>query len=127
MPNLPENFRHIRLALAREPGHPEGEAGYGYDIVAPLSEDGLIDAATFKEHRDVCRVRKFRPGAEDVIGKLVHGPGGRWAFDYDDASTRDDESGYRFGAEHFRQGEYVSIRDDEGEMHTFQVMLVETV
>jgi hypothetical protein len=46
-------------------------------------------------------------------------------FDYDLSRTDDDESGYRFGAHAFSPGEYVSIRDDEGEVHTFQVKSVE--
>jgi hypothetical protein len=32
---------------------------------------------------------------------------------------------YRFGDHAFRNGEYVSIRDEDGEMHTFQVVSVE--
>lgn len=127
MPNLPQNFRHVRLALARERAHPAGESDYGYDLVIPLAPDGTIDGNTFKEHKDACRVRKFRPGAADVIGKLVRGPGGRWGFDYDETSTSDDESAYRFGEEQFVQGEYVSVRDDGGDMHTFQVTLVEEI
>jgi hypothetical protein len=31
------------------------------------------------------------------------------------------------GAHAFRPGEYVSIRNEDGEMHTFQVVSVETV
>ena len=33
-------------------------------------------------------------------------------------------SGYRFGAHAFAPGEYVSIRDDAGELHTFRVLSV---
>jgi hypothetical protein len=36
----------------------------------------------------------------------------------------DDESGYRFGAHAFAPGEYVSIRDEAGELHTFRVLSV---
>jgi hypothetical protein len=65
-------------------------------------------------------------GAE--IGHLLHKPGGpehaQWVFDYDDAAEYDDESGYRFGAHAFAPGEYVSIRDDAGELHTFRVLSV---
>ena len=39
----------------------------------------------------------------------------------------DDEAGYRFGAHRFAPGEYVSIRDHDGEMHTFRVVAVEPV
>jgi hypothetical protein len=48
----------------------------------------------------------------------------QWVFDYDDAAEYDDESGYRFGAHAFAPGEYVSIRDDAGELHTFRVLSV---
>src|SRR6516165_3038631 len=37
----------------------------------------------------------------------------------------DDEAGYRFGNHAFRNGEYVSIRGEDGHMHTFQVVSVE--
>jgi hypothetical protein len=45
--------------------------------------------------------------------------------DYDGAGDDDDEAGYRFGNHIFRPGEYVSIRGEDGEMHTFQVISVE--
>ena len=41
------------------------------------------------------------------------------------AAEDDDEAGYRFGNHVFRNGEYVSIRDEDGDMHTFQVVSVE--
>ena len=34
-------------------------------------------------------------------------------------------SGYRFGAHKFAPGEYVSIADERGELHTFRVMSVQ--
>jgi hypothetical protein len=46
-------------------------------------------------------------------------------FDYDATRADDDESGYRFGAHAFSPGEYVSISDDDGELHTFRVVSVE--
>jgi hypothetical protein len=49
----------------------------------------------------------------------------RWVFDYDRSSTDDDEAGYRFGVHSFAPGEYVSIRDEDGELHTFKVVSVE--
>lgn len=127
MKDLPRNFRHIRLELAREAGHPEGDRTHGYDIVAPLTAEGLIDAETWHEHRDVCRVRRFRPEEDDRVGRLMHGPGGRWYFDYDESTDSDNEAGFHFEDERFVLGEYVSLREDDGEMHTFQVMSVQTV
>lgn len=124
MKDIPSSFRHIRLLLAREKGHPGGDDDHGYDIVAPLNEAGKIDAEIFKAHRDACRVRRFRPDEDDAVGKLVHGPGGRWSFDYDEARSDDDEVAFRFGDETFVIGEYISIREDDGDMHTFVVAQV---
>lgn len=125
MHDLPKNFRHIRLELAREKGHPGGDGAHGYDILAPLTGDGHIDGETATTHKARCRVRRFRPGEDDAIGILVRGPGGRWSFDYNNATDNDDEAGHRFGDEKFVPGEYVSIREDDGVMHTFRVMRVE--
>jgi hypothetical protein len=127
MNDLPKSFRHIRLELAREPGNPEGDADHGYDILAPLDEDYRIDADTQKAHVDACRVRRFIDGETDAVGLLRHGPGGRWYFDYDPDRDDDDETGYRFGEERFVMGEYVSLADADGDMHTFRVTLVETL
>lgn len=127
MKDLPANFRHIRLELAREKGHPEGDRQHGYDIVAPLTDDGHIDAETWKEHRAVCRVRRFRPDEDDAIGLLAHGPGGRWYIDYNSPDARGEEAGYRFQDERFVPGEYVSVREDDGTLHTFQVMAVQDI
>lgn len=131
MTKLPHSFKRIRLNLARSKEYPNGSERHGYEFVAPLDGNGNIDAALWREHRDHCGVRRFWEGEGDQIGRLVHKPGGpehaRWVFDYDETAEADDESGYRFGSHVFRPGEYVSIRDDAGEMHTFQVVSVEPV
>lgn len=131
MTRLPNSFRRIRLNLARSPEFPQGSSRHGYEFVAPLDEQGRIDVEQWRAHRDHCRVRRFWEGEDDEIGRLVHKPGGaehgRWVFDYDPEADEDDESGYRFGAHAFRPGEYVSIRADDGQMHTYQVITVEPV
>lgn len=120
--SLPSCFRKIRLELAREPGHPEGEANVAYVMVAPLDDDGRIDAEVWKKHREACRVARFRPHEEDSRGHLIHRPGGSWAFQYDIAGAdRPDEAGYHFQNERFVLDEYVSI-NDAGKMHTFRVV-----
>ena len=131
MTTLPHSFKRIRLNLARSKEFPQGSARHGYEFVAPLDGTGHIDVALWRANRDHCRVRRFWEGEDDEIGFLVHKPGGpehgRWIFDYNPDRADDDESGYRFGAHAFRPGEYVSIADEDGEMHTFKVAAVEPV
>jgi hypothetical protein len=128
---LPDEFKRIRLNLARSKEFPSGSSRHGYELVAPLDRTGHIDAALWHKHREACRVRRFWNGDEDEVGRLVHKPGGaehaRWAFHYGAAADDDDdEAGYRLGSHVFASGEYVSIRDhDDDEMHTFRVVSVE--
>ncbi len=130
MPTLPHSFKRIKLNLARSKEFPEGSARHGYEFVAPLDDNDHIDVAQWRQHRRNCRVRRFWEGEDDEVGFVVYRPGGpehrRWIFDYDPAATEDDESGYRFGAHAFRVGEYVSIRDESGDMHTYKVISVES-
>ena len=127
---LPHALKRIRLELARSKEFPSGSATRGYEFVAPLSANGHIDPKLWQEHRTHCRVRRFWDGEEEQVGRLVHKPGGsehaRWVFDYEPEASDDDESGYRFGAHAFVPGEYVSIRSEDGELHTFQVTSVES-
>jgi hypothetical protein len=51
----------------------------------------------------------------------------RWVFDYNPDEDDDDEAGYRFGAHAFLPGEYVSIRGQDGKLHTFRVIPVNPV
>ena len=129
MTTLPHTFKRIRLNLARSKEFPQGSDKHGYEFVAPLDAGGHIDAALWQKDREHCRVRRFWEGEDDEIGMVVHKPGGpehaRWVFDYDTARSDDDESGYRFGVHAFAPGEYVSIRDDDEELHTFRVVTVE--
>lgn len=126
---LPHTFKRIRLNLARSKEFPQGSSRHGYEFVAPLDDKGHIDVAFWRQHKDNCRVRRFRESEDDEIGFLVHKPGGpehaRWIFDYNPSRADDDESGYRFGAHAFRPGEYVSVRNEDDETHTYVVASVE--
>jgi hypothetical protein len=126
---LPHLLKRIRLELARSKEFPMGSATRGYEFVAPLDRAGHIDPQLWQKYREHCGVRRFWDGDDEQVGQLVHKPGGaehaRWVFDYDTSTTEDDEAGYRFGAHAFSPGEYVSIRGDEGEQHTFRVVTVE--
>jgi hypothetical protein len=124
-------LKHIKLQLARSKEFPNGSSRHGYDLVAPLDKNGHIDPELWRKHREACRVRRFWEDEEDAIGHLVHKPGGaehaRWTFDYGDAADTDEEAGFRFGVHAFSPGEYVSIKDEDGELHTFVVASVEAV
>jgi nuclear transport factor 2 (NTF2) superfamily protein len=121
---LPAEFAQIRLELAREQGHPEGDRGTGYEIIAPLDSEGRLMPDIWKLHRDRCRVRHFREGEDDRLGNLRRHPGGSWYFDYDRERRDDDETGYRLSEEKFVVGEYVSIPDEHRRMHTYRVVSV---
>ena len=73
----------------------------------------------------------FLPPEDDKTGLLVHKAGGaehgRWVFDYNVARDDDDEAGFLFGHHAFVPGEYVSISDASGTMHTFVVKSVTSV
>jgi hypothetical protein len=127
---LPHSLKRIRLHLARSKEFPTGSSRHGYEFVAPIDASGHIDTNLWREHRDYCRVRRFWNGAPERTGRLLHKPGGvehaRWVFDYDQNRGDDDEAGYRFGSHAFVPGEYVSISEDDGDIHTFRVVSVET-
>ena len=114
------NFTHIRLELAREPGHPHGDPGAGWDIVAALDDDGRLDLAACRAEPDRCRIRRFLQGETMSTGRLRHTLGDHWLFDLgpDDAL---DETGFRLGSERFVLGEYVSIVAPDGVSHTYSV------
>jgi hypothetical protein len=121
--SLPAQFRQIRIALAREPGHPDGDAEVAYILVAPLDSGDRIDAKLWKAHRDACRVARQRPYEQERLGHLVHRQGGGWAFHYDGEHAPADDFGYHFKDERFIVGEYVSI-NEQGKMHTYRVTTV---
>jgi hypothetical protein len=121
--DLTPNFRTVRLLLAREKDHPAGEHAVGYDILVPLDKNGQLISVEWKLHQEACRVRRFRSGADDRIGRLRRKPGGQWYFDYAEGEL-DDEIGFRFGEERFVTGEYVSIASN-GTQHTYQIARVE--
>jgi hypothetical protein len=122
------SLKRVVLHLARTKEHPDGSARHGYDFVAPLDADGRLDLDLWKEQRGRCTVRRFWGNEPSEHGRLVHRAGGAggstWAFDYDSSDPTDEEAGYRLGSHVFAPGEYVSIRDEDGVMHTFRVVSV---
>jgi hypothetical protein len=121
--SLPAQFRQIRIELAREPGHPEGDSAVAYVIIAPLDVDDRIDPMLWRDHREACRIARLRPGQQDNHGRLVHRQGGSWAFHYDTGANTPDEVGFHFADQRFETGEYVTINEG-GKMHTYRVVSV---
>lgn len=121
--SLPHGFRKIRLELARERGHPEGDSEIAYVLIAPLDTASRIDLETWKDHREASRVVRQRPGERDQAGHLVRTRNGAWAFHYDVRGGKQDETGYRFEDEKFAIGEYVSVMEN-GRPHVYKVVSV---
>ncbi len=115
----------IKLELARSAKHVEGSAGDGYTFVAPLDDSGHISLDGWKHDRGLCFVHRLEHGVTVQRGLLAHKPGGpggaTWAFDYEGDTDVDDEAGYRFGSHAFKVGEYVSVRNAEGELLTYRI------
>lgn len=120
----------IRLELARDPEFPDGSKVHGYDLIVPLDKNGLLSPAGWKADRDHCRVRRFWGHDAELIGHVVHKPGGTggiWAFHYDiRAPIADvtDEAGFHLETHVFAPGNYISVREQDGEMRTFRVQAV---
>lgn len=115
----------VRLELARDQDFPDGSSEHGYEFVAPLTPEGHIDADGWHQHRERCRVRRFWAGEPDERGHLLRRRGGSWAFHYDLAGDpEEDEPGFKFDTHAFKAGEYVSLREQDGEMRTFRVASV---
>lgn len=119
-------FHHIRLELAREPGHPDGAPDEGYDIVAPLDADGRLDGDAQRAQPDRGHVRRFSRNETVSAGRLRHGPGGQWVLDMDQGDA-EDAIGFRFEDERFVVGEYVSLTQPSGGQHTYVVARVVAV
>lgn len=116
-------FHHIRLLLAREAGHPEGASSEGYDIVAPLDGEGRLDAEALRAAPERNHVRRFSRDETVAMGKLRHGPGGRWMLDVEPGEA-EDVVGFHFQDEKFVTGEYVSLTLPSGGQHTYIVARV---
>ena len=116
----------VRLELAREAGHPDGDSRIGYDAVLPLNLEGKLDAEAWHRERRRCRVRHFGPDQSERVGRLARRPGGAWYFDYEPGEA-DDERGFRLDRETFILGEYVSVEDSNGRMHTYRICRVDPV
>lgn len=119
-----KGFHHIRLELAREPGHPHGDPGDGWDIVAALDDEGRLDLEACRAEPKRCFVRRFLRDATVAKGHLRHSVGDRWILDLENKDDLD-ATGFKLGEERFGLGEYVSIISADGSAHTYGVERME--
>jgi hypothetical protein len=114
----------IRLELARSEGFPEGSTAIGYDLVAPLTPDGHLDAAAWSANKADCTVRHFA-NAHQERGHLAHNSRG-WFFDYK-RGQEDDEPLFRLDHHVLKVGEYISVTEHNGKLLTFKIVSAEKV
>lgn len=117
------SLSQIRLELARTPEFPQGSPNHGYEFIAPLSKDSHIDATLWKMAKDRCRVVRFWGADQPERGLLRH-VGRGWRFDYDSASTADDEPFFKLDQHALKPGAYVSITEHDGVQRPFRVASV---
>lgn len=113
-------FYKVRLELARTDEFPEGSGDRGYELVAPVDASGHLDEAAWRANRKRCVVRRFWAGAADEKGELIHTRTG-WAFSYAPGED-DNEPLFRLDTHVIKQGDYISIREHEGETLPFRIV-----
>jgi hypothetical protein len=119
-------LKRIRLELARTLGSPEGNPNYGYEFVAPLDNEGRLDEDAWPDAGQLCTLRRFAPGLEDIHGELIYRGSGEWAFSYRQGDS-DDEVIHHLREHQLRQGEYISVTEHDGVTRPFRVVRIETL
>lgn len=112
----------VILRLGRNPdaGFPDGDDDYGYIVQAPLDSEHRLDAALWRETRALCTVRRFHPHETAADGWLRH-RGDNWYFWYDEADEGPEEPLFKLAAKELRPGEYVTVREGDGDLLTFRI------
>lgn len=116
-------MRHVRLELGRTREHPAGSPNHGYILHVPLDADHKIDADAWRANKTACTVTRFWAGEPDQHGHLIHTRHRTWAFSYEPGED-DDEPIYHLENHALKVGEYVTIRETDGESYPFKVVSV---
>lgn len=110
----------LRLGRNPEAGFPDGSDEYGYVIQAPLDGSAKLDPTLWRDQRERCTVRRFHPQDAPSDGWLRH-RGANWYFWYDEEQEGPEEPLFKLGAHELRPGEYVTVREADGDAMTFRV------
>ena len=116
------SLKTIRLELARDATHPNGDSSHGYEFRAPLTADGHLDEGAWADKKAFCTVRHFGRGTEEH-GLLIRSRGGRWMFSYA-IGTEDDEPVFKLSTHRFTPGEYITVTEHDHVARTFKVVSV---
>ena len=112
----------VRLELARCHDFPEGSRRHGYEFALPLTTAAKLDRDGFAKDRQGTQFRRFWGDEEDRQGILVHHRTG-WQLSFTDGGGAD-EVIFRGDQHRFAVGDYVSIKELDGETRTFRVAAV---
>jgi hypothetical protein len=112
----------VRLELARCHDFPEGSRRHGYELALPLTRAGKLDRAEFDKNRERAGFRRFWGDEEERQGALVHQRAG-WRLSFAEGGEGD-EIIFRGDDHRFVVGDYVSIKELDGETRTFRVAAV---
>ncbi len=110
----------LRMGRNPEAGFPEGSDEYGYVIHAPLDASAKLDPTLWSDTRERCTVRRFHPHEAPADGWLRH-RGANWYFWYDEEDEGPEEPLFKLGAHELRPGEYVTVREADGDAITYRV------
>jgi hypothetical protein len=111
----------LRLGRNPEAGYPEGDDSHGYVLVAPLTHDGVLDDTLWQAHRGDCTVKRFTPDPDERADGVLSRRGDNWFFHFDGEDVGGDESVFRLGAHRLLPGEYLTVRETDGDVLTYKV------
>lgn len=123
---LDRQLKRVRLELGRTPEFPDGSPKYGYEFIAPLTQDNHIDADAWKTVKDHCGVLRFWGTDRPERGMLRH-VGNGWRFDYDPRDDSDDERFFKLDRHSLAVGDYVSVTEHDGVQRPFRVVSVQPI
>lgn len=114
-----ENWKKIRLELARTSGFPSGSVSRGYLIQLPLDDDGRVDTAAIAVRPHYATVRRYWSTEPDEAGLLVPADDA-WAMHCSGAPERK----LMLDGQPVRVGKQLSVIDPDGAVLPFTIASV---